>query len=95
MFVLSWLAGAAAQHTAAESSPFFHILNLMPTDDNRLFRRIRGRFDAQDIAPLVSLAVLVLFFALATPNGTFLKPSTLAQVFKQGAVLAIVSVGLT
>ena len=43
----------------------------------------------------MSLAVLVLFFALATPSGTFLKPSTLVQVFKQGAVLAIVSVGLT
>ncbi|HEY1598772.1 MAG TPA: ABC transporter permease [Pirellulales bacterium] len=67
----------------------------MPADDKPLYRRILGRLEAQDIAPLVSLAVLVLFFALATPSGTFLKPSTLVQVFKQGAVLAIVSVGLT
>ncbi|HVU89054.1 MAG TPA: ABC transporter permease [Pirellulales bacterium] len=67
-----------------------------PADESKPFwRRLPGRFEAQDIAPLVSLAVLVLFFALATPAGTFLKPSTVVQILKQGSVLAIVSVGLT
>jgi ribose transport system permease protein len=60
-----------------------------------LLGRVLGRLEPQDIAPVVSLGVLVLFFALATPAGTFLKPATLVQIFKQGAVLAIVSVGLT
>jgi len=67
-----------------------------PTPNNKsLLRRIFGRIEAQDVAPLVSLLVLVVFFAIATPGGSFLKTATLVQVFKQGAVLAIVSVGLT
>ena len=45
------------------------------------------------MAPLVSLAVLVMFFALAAPN--FLRAATLLAVLKQGSVLAIVAVGLT
>jgi len=68
----------------------------MTSSENKsFFRRLIRRFEPQDLAPVVSLAVLVLFFALATPSGTFLKPATLVQIFKQGAVLAIVSVGLT
>lgn len=51
------------------------------------------RWEPRDIAPLASLALLVLFFWLATPS--FVRPSTLTQVLQQGAVLAIVSVGLT
>jgi len=50
------------------------------------------------VAPLVSLAALVIFFSFAAPNFTapnFLKPATLVAVLQQGAVLAIVSVGLT
>ncbi len=57
-----------------------------PDPSKTFVRRLLGRFEPQDIAPLVSLAVLVLFFALATPAGTFLKPSTLVQIFKQGSV---------
>lgn len=53
---------------------------------------LRG-WEARDLAPLASLAVLVLFFALASPN--FLKPATAVQVLKQGAALGIVAVGLT
>jgi len=62
------------------------------TADSRL-RRLFSRWQAQDVAPLVSLAVLVLFFVVASPS--FLKPGTVEQVLKQGSVLAIVSVGLT
>jgi ribose transport system permease protein len=58
-----------------------------------LTRRLLGRWQAQDVAPLVSLAVLVLFFVIASPS--FLKLGTVEQVLKQGSVLAIVSVGLT
>jgi ribose transport system permease protein len=56
-------------------------------------RRSLGGVQAADIAPIVSLLVLVVFFSLATPS--FLKPNTAVQVLKQGSVLAIVSVGLT
>jgi len=55
--------------------------------------RLPGRWEARDVAPLVSLAVLVVFFAFAAPN--FIKPATLTAVLKQGSVLAIVSAGLT
>lgn len=51
------------------------------------------RWDARDIAPLVSLAVLVVFFTLAAPN--FLKVATITAILKQGSVLAIVAAGLT
>ena len=60
-----------------------------------LLRRSRlPRFEARDVAPLVSLAILVVFFTVATRFG-FLKLITVEQVLKQGAVLGIVSVGLT
>src|SRR5262245_21900594 len=58
-----------------------------------LTSRILGRWQAQDIAPLVSLAVLLVFFAVASDS--LLRPNTVVQVLKQGSVLAIVSVGLT
>jgi len=51
------------------------------------------RFDARDVAPLVTLALLVVFFSFAATN--FLGPATLTLVLQQGAVLGIVSVGLT
>ncbi len=53
----------------------------------------RSPWAARDLAPLASLAILVLFFALASDS--FLKPATAVQVLKQGAALGIVSVGLT
>lgn len=45
------------------------------------------------MAPLVSLAVLLVFFAFAADN--FFKPASLVVILKQGSVLAIVSAGLT
>lgn len=45
------------------------------------------------MAPLVSLAALVVFFSFASPS--FLKPVTFVQVLQQGAALAIVASGLT
>jgi len=55
--------------------------------------RVFGRWEARDIAPLVSLAVLVIFFTFASPG--FLKSGSLMLILKKGSVLAIVSVGLT
>ena len=52
-----------------------------------------GRWEARDLAPLVSLAVLVIFFTFAAPG--FLKPSSLVAMLQQGSVLAIVAVGMT
>jgi len=48
---------------------------------------------ARDVAPLISLAALIVFFAIASPS--FLKPVTAVQILQQGAALAIVSSGLT
>lgn len=56
-------------------------------------RRWFSRWDSRDVAPLVSLAVLVIFFTFAAPH--FLRAATWLAVLKQGSVLAIVSVGLT
>lgn len=52
-----------------------------------------GRWEGRDLAPLVSLAVLLVFFTFAAPH--FFRAATLLAVLKQGSVLAIVSVGLT
>lgn len=55
----------------------------------------RSRWEPRDIAPLISLAVLVLFFTIAIPRFQFLRLGTLEIILRQAAVLAIVSVGLT
>jgi len=58
----------------------------------------RRRWQVRNIAPLVSLTVLVVFFSFAAPNfrhPNFLKPSTLMLILKQASVLAIVAAGLT
>lgn len=47
----------------------------------------------RDLAPLATMTVLVIFFSFASED--FFKLGTVSQVLKQGAVLAIVSVGLT
>lgn len=47
----------------------------------------------QDIAPLVSLVVLLIFFSLAADG--FLRLTTITHVLQQGSILAIVAVGLT
>ena len=53
----------------------------------------RTPFDWRSLAPLATLAVLLLFFGLVTRN--FFSLATVEQVLRQGAVLGIVSVGLT
>lgn len=63
------------------------------SDRSSLFVRMLGRWEARDIAPLVSLALLVIFFSFAAPS--FLKPASLVVILKQGSVLAIVAAGLT
>ncbi len=63
------------------------------TSTGSLLRRGFGRWEARDIAPLVSLAVLVIFFTFAAPS--FLKLGSLMLILERGSVLAIVSVGLT
>jgi len=62
--------------------------------DVSLFRRLFGRVEAQDIAPVATLLLLIVFFGIAT-GGAFFKPATFVQTLRQGSVLAIVSVGLT
>jgi len=56
-------------------------------------RQIVSRWEARDLAPLASLVVLVVFFWWTTPG--FVASSTVELILKQGAVLAIVSTGLT
>ena len=53
----------------------------------------RTPFDWRSLAPLATLAVLLVFFGLVTRN--FFSLTTVEQVLRQGAVLGIVSVGLT
>ncbi|WP_339908510.1 ABC transporter permease [Symmachiella dynata] len=52
-----------------------------------------SRFSLRDFAPLISLFVIVIFFTLT--NDEFLTFGRLRLVLQQGAVLAIVSTGLT
>lgn len=51
------------------------------------------RWEPRDIAPLVTLALLLVFFSVASRD--FLNLGTITRVLQQGAVLGIVSVGLT
>lgn len=57
------------------------------------FAKVLGHREPQDIAPLASLLALVVFFSLAAPG--FFRLNTLVTAMQQGAVLAIVSAGLT
>ena len=69
---------------------------MMPTDDaNRPWDPPAwlGRREWRDVAPLVSLVALVVFFSMASPS--FARVSTLTAILKQGSVLAIVATGLT
>jgi ribose transport system permease protein len=52
-----------------------------------------SRFEPRDVAPFVTLALLVAFFSLASRD--FFSPGTITLVLQRGAVLGIVSVGLT
>lgn len=52
-----------------------------------------SNWEARDLAPLISLAVLIAFFSFAADG--FLKLNTLRLILQQGAVLGIVATGLT
>src|SRR5258708_24969141 len=51
------------------------------------------RLDPADLAPLLTLAVLVIFFSLT--GRAFFHPGTITQILEQGAVMGIVAAGLT
>ncbi|MSR59457.1 MAG: ABC transporter permease [Planctomycetaceae bacterium] len=51
------------------------------------------RWEPRDVAPIVTLVVLLLFFMAVAPD--FRDTGTITRVLKQGAVLGIASVGLT
>lgn len=52
-----------------------------------------SRLEPRDVAPFVTLAVLVVFFSFASRG--FFSQGTITLVLQRGAVLGIVSVGLT
>ncbi len=54
----------------------------------------RSRWTPRDVAPFVSLMILLIIFTLAT-GGDFIRIATFVQVLRQGAILGIVAVGLT
>jgi len=56
-------------------------------------RGLIGRWEARDIAPVVSLLLLVIFFSLVAPG--FFRIRTMVTVLEQGSVLAITAAGLT
>ncbi len=64
-----------------------------PRATDNTFRRAIGHWEARDWAPLVSLAVLIVFFGLTVPG--FFRFGTLEMILNKGAVLAIVAAGLT
>ena len=53
----------------------------------------RRRIDLADVAPLLTLGVLIVFFALTAR--AFFHPGTITQVLEQSAVMGIVAAGLT
>src|SRR5712671_562553 len=52
-----------------------------------------SQFEPRDVAPFVTLALLVAFFSFASRD--FFSPGTITLVLQRGAVLGIVSVELT
>jgi ribose transport system permease protein len=61
-----------------------------PSDE---FTKSRLPFEAADLAPLLTLSVLVIFFSLT--GRAFFYPGTVTQILEQGAVMGIVAAGLT
>ncbi|TWU14598.1 Ribose transport system permease protein RbsC [Symmachiella macrocystis] len=61
--------------------------------EEKINHSVLSRFSLRDFAPLISLFVIVMFFTLT--NDEFLSFGRLRLVLQQGAVLAIVSTGLT
>lgn len=56
---------------------------------------LRDRWHSGDLAPVVSLLVLIVIFTVLVGPRDFLSLGTVSLVLKQGAVLAIVSAGMT
>lgn len=56
-------------------------------------KQTRAPLELRDLAPLASLAVILIFFSFAARD--FISLGTMTLVLQQGSVLAIVSVGLT
>ena len=56
---------------------------------------LRDRWHGGDLAPVISLLVLLAIFTVLVGPRDFLTLGTASLVLEQGAVLAIVSVGLT
>ena len=56
---------------------------------------LRDRWHSGDLAPVVSLLVLLVIFTVLVGPRDFLTLGTASLVLEQGAVLAIVSVGMT
>ena len=56
---------------------------------------LRDRWHGGDLAPIVSLLALLAIFTVLVGPRDFLNLGTASLVLEQGAVLAIVSVGLT
>jgi len=52
-----------------------------------------ARWEARDVAPVASLALLVIFFSFTAPG--FFALRTIVTVMEQGSVLAIAAAGLT
>ncbi|MBS0264850.1 MAG: ABC transporter permease [Planctomycetes bacterium] len=65
----------------------------MSTPSDKLQEQPRFRWDLADLAPLLTLAVLIVFFSLT--GRSFFYPGTVTQVLEQGAVMGIVAAGLT
>ena len=44
---------------------------------------------------LIAMAVLIIFFSIAAPYGSFLQPGNLLNVINQSTLTAIIACGLT
>jgi ribose transport system permease protein len=65
----------------------------MPDVSDKPLENRRWRIDLADLAPLLTLSVLVFFFSLT--GRSFFHPGTVTQILEQGAVMGIVAAGLT
>ncbi len=64
-----------------------------PDQASEAARSLRSRFDLSEFAPVLTLAALLVFFSFS--GKAFFHSGTITQVLEQGAVLGIVSAGLT
>src|SRR5579862_4816728 len=89
---LPFAAAASAANSAARPSTN-KCCSRMPDPSDHPFDKRRWRFDLADLAPLLTLGLLVMFFSLT--GRKFFHPFTITQVLEQGAVMGIVAAGLT